>query len=706
MPTIENLRKRHQTKLLTHAYRHVFRRDPEEQDIATWLGRLPEKIEVPELLRALRGQSDITTKPSPTDSKMSESTAGFFRDCLFDITDLVNFLFSGHRTVTGIQRLVTATLSELNPSERKACALMSILGGPGIVEPKIISWKIIDVIIDNLRNKTKIDFAKDIEQFIADGLPIKTLEAKKILMKKRTLFILGAGWIIPQFPVQHKLLAKAYNLTIATMLYDLIPFSRPDYVNKEAAWEFFIYLINLINVSHRIFTISNYVAQDLISNKLYLETFCPIFPTITPVQLARESPITGITDPNDLNLPESLTSAVFDIGFVLNVGSIEIRKNHLGIFIAWRKLLSALGARCPYLVVVGKLGWKAEDFLESVRATNHLDGRIIILNNVDDATLSYLYRKCQFTVYPSLEEGWGLPIGESLASGKLCITSDTSSMPEVGGGLCEYVDPHKPSELANKILELLSCPAELAVKQKMISDASLKSWFEYKTELATELEALRYLDNVENSHFNNAKISMDTPLLFYYHRAPEIYDRISGLGGTKISIQRIADARNISCSDVGDFEEDGAWIKANYRAEYFMEIPYARLTAGMTALDCRVQFMLPPVATNLEATKMAVTIECAPVASLYPSMSDLNVLGKQTAQIRNLAPDLFAFSVTLPSLKDIPQPIQTDSGLGLHVYLPMRLVFSFPASYVRLVDESFPHLGLLKLKEMIFMARN
>jgi len=87
------------------------------------------------------------------------------------------------------------------------------------------------------------------------------------------------------------------------------------------------------------------------------------------------------------------------------------------------------------------LGWGVDDFLSDLRLDRSVDGLILILNHVNDSELSYLYRHALFTVYPSLYEGWGLPVGESLAHGKFCIASSTSSLPEVGGDFVEYLDP-------------------------------------------------------------------------------------------------------------------------------------------------------------------------------------------------------------------------------------------------------------------------
>jgi glycosyltransferase involved in cell wall biosynthesis len=73
---------------------------------------------------------------------------------------------------------------------------------------------------------------------------------------------------------------------------------------------------------------------------------------------------------------------------------------------------------------------------------------------VNDDELIALYKNAQFTVYPSLYEGWGLPVAESLAHGKYCLSSNSSSLPEVGGNLIEYLDPYDVSGWARRLQEL------------------------------------------------------------------------------------------------------------------------------------------------------------------------------------------------------------------------------------------------------------
>jgi glycosyltransferase involved in cell wall biosynthesis len=82
--------------------------------------------------------------------------------------------------------------------------------------------------------------------------------------------------------------------------------------------------------------------------------------------------------------------------------------------------------------------------------------------------MSWLYQNCLMTVYPSLYEGWGLPIGESLHFGKLCLASDTSSMPEIAGGLIDYFSPYNADQLVDKITHYSNNKYELIAKEKAI----------------------------------------------------------------------------------------------------------------------------------------------------------------------------------------------------------------------------------------------
>jgi alpha-1,3-rhamnosyl/mannosyltransferase len=139
-------------------------------------------------------------------------------------------------------------------------------------------------------------------------------------------------------------------------------------------------------------------------------------------------------------------------GFVLAVGTLEPRKNLPRLVAAYSSLEAGMQARHP-LVVVGELGWQAGETLSALRS---LDGNCRMLGYVSDAALAELYRRCYVFCYPSLGEGFGLPVLEAMASGAAVVTSEISSLPEVGGDAVEYVDPYRVASIAGGLWRVLS----------------------------------------------------------------------------------------------------------------------------------------------------------------------------------------------------------------------------------------------------------
>jgi glycosyltransferase involved in cell wall biosynthesis len=128
--------------------------------------------------------------------------------------------------------------------------------------------------------------------------------------------------------------------------------------------------------------------------------------------------------------------------FVLCVGTIEPRKNHPLLLDVWEMLLTEQAPDAvPMLVVAGHRGWLATETMSRLTRTPGFGGVLQFLEQPSDGELAWLYRNCAFTVYPALYEGWGLPVSESLDFGKLCLTSNRSSLPEAGEGLTDLLDP-------------------------------------------------------------------------------------------------------------------------------------------------------------------------------------------------------------------------------------------------------------------------
>jgi glycosyltransferase involved in cell wall biosynthesis len=156
---------------------------------------------------------------------------------------------------------------------------------------------------------------------------------------------------------------------------------------------------------------------------------------------------------------------------VLMVGSLEVRKNHVSLLHVWRRLLAALPVdEVPKLVFAGKIGWLTGDFLQALDNANWLGGKIQLVESPAEPELAALYQSCRFTIFPSLYEGFGLPVTESLAHGKMVAASDRPAIREAGGDFCAYFDPENISSITETVTTLLD-PARLAAMEARIAAA-------------------------------------------------------------------------------------------------------------------------------------------------------------------------------------------------------------------------------------------
>ncbi|WP_435656757.1 glycosyltransferase family 4 protein [Brucella pituitosa] len=156
--------------------------------------------------------------------------------------------------------------------------------------------------------------------------------------------------------------------------------------------------------------------------------------------------------------------------FCLFVSSIDPRKNHILLLNVWRKLVNDRGDKAPHLVLIGRPMWKSEDIVSIAIADEALSKFVHILSDVNDNDLNWFYKNTLFTVYPSLYEGWGLPIAESLSYGKFCIASNSTSTAEVAPELTDLLDPYDYRAWLDKICFYLDNRPVLSEKEQRIKD--------------------------------------------------------------------------------------------------------------------------------------------------------------------------------------------------------------------------------------------
>lgn len=143
--------------------------------------------------------------------------------------------------------------------------------------------------------------------------------------------------------------------------------------------------------------------------------------------------------------------------FILSVCSLEPRKNIDRLIRAYARLIQEHGVQHG-LVLVGRAGWKS-DRLRGLAQELGAGDRVHFTGRVTDEELVQLYNQADLFVYPSLYEGFGLPLLEAMACGTPVVTSNSSSLPEVAGDAAILVDPFSNKELADAMARVLEDPA-------------------------------------------------------------------------------------------------------------------------------------------------------------------------------------------------------------------------------------------------------
>lgn len=144
--------------------------------------------------------------------------------------------------------------------------------------------------------------------------------------------------------------------------------------------------------------------------------------------------------------------------YLLFVGTLQPRKNLVRLIEAFQKVLSQHAGL--QLVLAGKQGWMADKIYQTPSKLG-ITNQVRFLDYVDDADLPMLYAAAQALVFPSLYEGFGLPILEAFGVGTPVLTSNIASMPEVGGDHAVYVDPRSVESIANGINTVLQVNLDL-----------------------------------------------------------------------------------------------------------------------------------------------------------------------------------------------------------------------------------------------------
>lgn len=253
------------------------------------------------------------------------------------------------------------------------------------------------------------------------------------------------GLDILHYPNQFGGYALPRAIRRVVTLHDLTPFLLPFHHPWRTVVGYRLLLDRSLRKADHVIVDSEATRGELLERKLVPAA------KVTAIPLAA-------ADEFRVAAPDAALGARYDLPerYVLCVGVLEPRKNHAVLVDA----LARLHARGDPvgLVIAGREGWGWTNPLDDPRRAA-LRPYVRVLRNVPDDDLRGLYAGAAVFAYPSLHEGFGLPVAEAMASGVAVVTSRTSSLPEVAGGAALLVDPRDPEDVAGRVHDVLRDPA-------------------------------------------------------------------------------------------------------------------------------------------------------------------------------------------------------------------------------------------------------
>lgn len=307
------------------------------------------------------------------------------------------------------------------------------------------------------------------------------LQSNGRLLRDKTFHALIAPEIFSaqQF-LAYKKLADNINGPKVAIFYDAATLSLPEYAPKKTLEKFPAYLNSLLWFDG-ITAISEASRDELLNywDGKGQKTHPPVVSIPLGINLEQSGNI-SVSEKSDEKLP-----------IVLTVATIEGRKNHLTLLRAAETLWEQ--GYTFRLRLVGKLqretGAAAAEYIEKLQ---RLGRNLEWTGPLSEKELYEAYRECSFTVYPSLYEGFGMPILESLSFGKPCICSNRGALPESAqGGGCLILNDTNDEEIASSMRNLLQ---DSALYNKLSAEACAriyKSWESYSTELQGWMDTLK-----------------------------------------------------------------------------------------------------------------------------------------------------------------------------------------------------------------------
>lgn len=370
--------------------------------------------------------------------------------------------------VTSLSKVVSEGASPGGIERTIVEVALYLLSNPAL-RIKLVVWKTVPVVVDPaafivaVTSKQSIHLNPTLKSFASREL----CEGDKLynFTVGDHAVILGSAW---HYDANNSIMAayKACGVDVALYIHDLLQLYYPTLVSEKWAHIFRQWIGTALDLADIVMVNSNHSGYEI-------DQFCRetgrAKKSWTKVELGddyrKQTIIEGGTNPK----VASLVHGTDKEQFVLYVSAIGRRKNHLRLLSVWEKLAMLNPGRCPTLVLVGSPSDAYREVQAQLHKTQFGGGKVKLLQNISDDDLNLLYKASLLTVFPSICEGWGLPIAEALTRGKVCLASNTTSMPEVGGAYADYFDPSDEDEMLALISSYVFDRTKLATREAEIA---------------------------------------------------------------------------------------------------------------------------------------------------------------------------------------------------------------------------------------------
>lgn len=240
------------------------------------------------------------------------------------------------------------------------------------------------------------------------------------------------------------------NFLTAATLYDLIPFIYKDiYIQQHLSPNFFFQKMQYLKRSDLLITLSDSASQEAREHLSFqkdkiINCSVGIDPKFKINNISME----------DRNILKNNYNINRD--YIFYIGGFDFRKNIIGLIESFFLLPNILQNKFQLVIILSIDELKITNFINSLKQRFKFEDEIILISYVPEDILIILYNSCSLFVFPSLHEGFGLPILEAMACGAPTISSNISSMPEAIGCKDALFNPKKSQDIANKITEVLT----------------------------------------------------------------------------------------------------------------------------------------------------------------------------------------------------------------------------------------------------------